>query len=131
MDPGAMEPGDIKLSDLSKYDIIDADDFDIGNVINIWFDSADKIWLVLGGSFVEESLEKLGIQPDIDLLVPQEHIEKIEDDKIYLKWTKFQLSSTCTDAYEKYKRELATQHKAKDARHEQIRLIGAPSRGRA
>jgi sporulation protein YlmC with PRC-barrel domain len=131
MDSSTMEPGDMKLSDLSKYKIIDADGFDIGKVINIWFDSTDKIWLVIGGSFVEETLEKLKIQPDIDLLIPQEHMRSISDDEIHLKWTKFQLSSTCSDAYEKYKRELSSRHEPKDARHEQIRLIGAPSRARA
>jgi sporulation protein YlmC with PRC-barrel domain len=131
LDPNAIEQGDMKLSELSKYKIIDADGFNIGKVINIWFDTADEIWLVLGGSFVEETLEKLSIQPDIDLLIPQEHIKNISDDKIHLKWTKFQLSSTCTDAYEKYKRELASRHDVKDPRHEQIRLIGAPPIGRA
>ena len=131
LDSSAMETGDMKLSQLSKYKIIDSDGFGIGKVINIWFDSTDEIWLVIGGSFVEETLEKLRIQPDIDLLVPQQHIKKIADDAIHLKWTKFQLSSTCSDAYEKYKREVASRHEPKDARHEQIRLIGAPSRGRA
>jgi sporulation protein YlmC with PRC-barrel domain len=131
LDSSAIKSGDIKLSELSKYKIIDADGFDIGKVINIWFDSADELWLVLGGSFVEEALEKLHIQPDIDLLIPQQDIKAIEDKAIHLKLTKFQLSSTCSDAYEKYKREVASRHEPKDARYEQIRLIGAPSRGQA
>ncbi|NWF95994.1 MAG: PRC-barrel domain-containing protein [Candidatus Thorarchaeota archaeon] len=131
LDRSAMNADDVKMSALTKAKVVDSDDVKVGNVIDIWFDTKDKIWLVLGGGFLEETLERIGAQPDIDLLVPEEAVESLTKKQIRLKWTKFQLEATCKSEYERYKREVATRHEAgkEDIRAVQMRLTGAPPRG--
>jgi hypothetical protein len=87
------------------------------------------MWLLLGGGFLEELLERLKAQPDIDLLVPPHFIESIERDEIRLKITKFQLEATCEDEYSKLKRQLTGDKPQDDARYAQLRLGSAPGRG--
>lgn len=130
LDPSAMETGDMKMSDLAKLKVVDSDGFKVGNVMDVWFDDNTKPWLVIGGGFIEETLEKLGAQPDIDLLLPEEFISEIREKEICLKWTRFQLEATCNDEYTKYKHELESRAEPGDARSTMIRLISHPSRGR-
>ncbi len=124
LDKDAIGEGHMKLSTVTKLPVIDADDIKIGNVIDVWFDAADQPLLVIGGGFVEETLERLGLQPNIDLLVPQHVIADIDSERIRLKWTKFQLRSNCESEYERTKREVASRHGTKDARAEVMRLTG-------
>ena len=130
LDPSAMEAGDMKMSDLAKLKVIDSDGFKVGNVMDVWFDDNTKPWLVIGGGFIEETFEKLGAQPDIDLLVPEEFISEIREKEICLKWTRFQLEATCKDNYTRYKHELESRAEPDDARSVMIKLISHPSRGR-
>ena len=130
LDPSAMEAGDMKMSDLAKLKVIDSDGFKVGNVMDVWFDDNTKPWLVIGGGFIEETFEKLGAQPDIDLLVPEEFISEIREKEICLKWTRFQLEATCNDNYTRYKHELESRAEPADARSVMIKLISHPSRGR-
>jgi sporulation protein YlmC with PRC-barrel domain len=130
LDPSAMEAGDMKMSELAKLRVVDSDGFKVGNVMDVWFDDNTKPWLVIGGGFLEETLEKLGAQPDIDLLLPEEFISEIREKEICLKWTRFQLEATCKDEYMKYKHELESRAEPGDARFTMIRLISHPSRGR-
>lgn len=130
LDPSAMEAGDMKMSELAKLRVVDSDGFKVGNVMDVWFDDNTKPWLVIGGGFLEETLEKLGAQPDIDLLLPAEFISEIREKEICLKWTRFQLEATCKDEYTKYKHELESRVEPGDARSTMIRLISHPSRGR-
>ncbi len=129
LDRDAIEKDEIKMSQLAKLKVIDSDGFKVGNVTDVWFDRSDKMWLVLGGGFLEETLEKLGAQPDIDLLVPQEAINGLSKKDISLKWSKFQLKSNCEKEYERYKSELSSTHQPGDARYAQLRLVGQPTRG--
>ena len=129
LDKDAIEKDEMKMSQLAKLKAIDLDGIKLGNVIDVWFDRSDRMWLVLGGGFVEETLEKLGAQPDIDLLVPQEAIKGFSKKEISLKWTKFQLRSNCEKEYERYKREISSTHQPGDARYAQLRLTGQPTRG--
>ncbi len=122
MDKGVFTDSDFLYSDFSKMKIVDADDIKLGNVIDLWFDKASHLWLILGGSFFEELLEKLHAIPDIDLLVPHDDIESIENGVIKLKKTKFQLESTCESEYEKLKREITNKGTRKDARYTQIKM---------
>lgn len=131
LDPGIFDEDDIKLSDLSKLRIIDADGFKVGNVIDVWFDTDDEVYLVLGGGFFKEILERLHAQPDIDLLASYKEIESITNEEIKLKWTKFQLDSNCEQAYDRLKRELVSRDKVGDYRYPQLRLGKSPSRGMA
>jgi sporulation protein YlmC with PRC-barrel domain len=129
LDTGTIAAEDMKLSKLSKLRVMDSDGIKIGNVIDVWFDSANKIWLVLGGGFVEETLEKIGTRPNIDFLVPEDYIAGLTPKEIHLKWTKFQLRATCEKEYEKMKREVGSREQVGDSRQPQLRLTGAPPRG--
>ena len=129
IDPGVMCEDDIPFTKLSEIKVVDNDNFKIGNVIDIWFDEDNMMWLVLGGGFFEELLERLKAQPDIDLLVPPYFIDSIGKDKIKLNVSKFQLESTCENEYKKYQRQVQTGSPHDDARYAQLRLGSGPSRG--
>ena len=129
IDPGVLEEADYTFSKLTDIKVIDSDGFKIGFVIDIWFDEDGTMWLLLGGGFLEELLERLKAQPDIDLLVPPHFIESIEREEIRLNITKFQLEATCEDEYSKLKRQLEGAAPQDDARYAQLRLGSAPGRG--
>jgi sporulation protein YlmC with PRC-barrel domain len=122
LDKGVFTDSDIRYSQLTKIKVVDADGIKIGSVIDLWFDKASRLWLILGGSFFEEMLEKLHAIPDVDLLVPQDDIDSIDKRSIKLKKTRFQLESTCESEYEKLKRELTSKEDNRDARYVQIRM---------
>jgi sporulation protein YlmC with PRC-barrel domain len=122
IDKGVFAATDIRFSQLSKMKVIDADEFKLGNIIDLWFDKASHLWLVLGGGFFEELLERIHAAPDIDLLIPQDDIELITKDTIKLTKSRFQLESTCESEYDKFKRELQGKSPQDDARYSQIRL---------
>ncbi|MCK4485011.1 MAG: PRC-barrel domain-containing protein [Candidatus Thorarchaeota archaeon] len=130
LDPTAMETGDVKMSELAKLKVVDSDGFKVGKVMDVWFDDNAKAWLVIGGGFVEETLENLGVKPDIDLLIPADFISEIQEKEVYLKWTRFQLGATCEECYTRYKRELESQAEPGDSRFTMMKLISHPSRGR-
>jgi sporulation protein YlmC with PRC-barrel domain len=122
IDKGVFADTDLKYSQLKKLKVVDADGFKLGSIIDLWFDKASHLWLVLGGSFFEELLEKMHAAPDIDLLVPQDHIDHISKDTIKLVKTRFELESTCESEYEKLRRELTEKEDHKDARYVQIKM---------
>jgi sporulation protein YlmC with PRC-barrel domain len=126
LDEGSIGEGDMKLSKFSKLPIIDSADVKVGNVIDVWFDLNGAPWLVAGGGLVEEVLERIGVQSDIDLLIPMEFIENISGKEVRVKYTKFQLESTCKDEYDKYKRQIASQHKPGDAIHASLKFNPRP-----
>ncbi|TFG03738.1 hypothetical protein EU538_13065 [Candidatus Thorarchaeota archaeon] len=129
LDSDVIGANDMKMSDLSKIKVTDSDGFKIGNAIDVWFDASGDLWLVLGGGFLEETLESLNAQPDIDLLVPSYAVKSMSRKDICLKWTKFQLESNAQDEYEKYKREITSKWEPQDARYTQLRLFPGPSGG--
>jgi len=129
IDPGVLAETDITFSKLSDVKVIDSDGFKVGFVIDIWFDLDNVMWLLLGGGFFEELLERLKAQPDIDLLVPPHFIENLNSNEIKLSITKFQLESTCEDEYKKLKKVLVGDAPHDDARFAQLKLGTAPSRG--
>ncbi len=128
LDEGVVGKNEMRLSKFAKITVYDSDGFKIGTVIDIWYDVEGKPWLVLGGGFIEETLEKFGVQPDIDLLVPMAFIDSISKEKIKLTYTKYQLESTCEDEYEKVKRQVSNRHEPKDPRAETMRLSPRPHR---
>lgn len=129
IDPGVLDETDISFSQLSDIKVIDSDNFKIGFVIDFWFDADNMMWLVLGGGFFEELLERLKAQPDIDLLAPPHFIESFSKNEIKLNISKFQLESTCEDEYKKLQRQLEGPAPHDDARYAQLRLGSGPSRG--
>lgn len=94
----------VKLSELLRRPVTDADGVRVGIVQDVWLEDRD-VWLVVGGNYVKELLARLRIRSDIELLVPQDAIEKVSDE-ITLKWTKFQLESTCEDCWNREKERL-------------------------
>ncbi len=112
--PASLEERDIsgekhlRFSELTKARVIDSDGFRVGHVIDIWLDEGGTTWLVLGGGFIEETLERLHLRPDIDLLCPAGWIESIGGGEIRLRWTRFQLESTCEECHVEQKRRLVT-----------------------
>jgi sporulation protein YlmC with PRC-barrel domain len=130
LNPGAMEDGDMKMSELAKLNVVDSDGFKVGKVMDVWFDDNAKAWLVIGGGFVEETLENLGVKADIDLLIPADFISEIQEKEVCLKWTRFQLGATCEECYTMYKRELESRVEPGDSRFTMMKLISHPSRGR-
>ena len=68
IDPGVLAETDMTFSRLSDIKVVDSDNFKIGFVIDVWFDLDNMMWLLLGGGFFEELLERLKAQPDIDII---------------------------------------------------------------
>ena len=131
LDSDVIGENDRKFSEISKIKVIDADNIKVGNVIDVWFADDGEVYLLLGGGFFEETLERLRAQPNIDLLASHKDIESFGDKEIKLKWTKFQLQSNCEKEYDKLKRELSSRDKPGDYRFPQLRLGKGPSRGMA
>ncbi|MHA2081735.1 MAG: PRC-barrel domain-containing protein, partial [Candidatus Thorarchaeota archaeon] len=121
IDPGVLDESDFTFSKLTDIKVIDSDGFKVGFVIDIWFDEEGTMWLLLGGGFFEELLERLKAQPDIDLLVPPHFIESIDKNEIKLTVSKFQLESTCEDEYKKLQKQLEGAAPHDDARYAQLR----------
>jgi sporulation protein YlmC with PRC-barrel domain len=129
LDPGILDDADFTFSKLSDIKVVDSDGIRVGFVIDIWFDKESVMWLVLGGGFFEEFLERIRAQPDIDLLVPPHFIEEINKNEIRLRLSKFQLESTCEDEYKKLQRQLEGEKPHDDARYAQLRIGATPGRG--
>ena len=96
----------VKLGDLLRRPVTDPAGVRVGYVEDVWLEDDSTVWLVVGGNAVQELLVKLHIRPDIDLLVPADAIERIDDDEILLKWTSFQLESTCEECWTREKERL-------------------------
>lgn len=129
IDPGVLHEDDFTFSKLSDIKVVDSDGLRVGFVIDIWFDKENVMWLVLGGGFFEELLERLKAQPDIDLLAPPHFIDTISKNEIKLTISKFQLESTCEDEYKKLQRQVEGSSPHDDARYAQLKLGTGPSRG--
>ncbi len=126
LDEGTITEKDMRLSELSKLKIIDSEGMDTGKVSDIWFDIDGSPWLVAGGNPFAELLERIGVLPDLDVLIPMEFIEKLDKDGIRLKYTKFQLEGKCKDEYERYRREASSLHESDDARYVSLKFNPRP-----
>jgi len=126
IDPGVLTESDISFSKLSDIKVIDSDGFKVGFVIDIWFDLDNVMWLLLGGGFFEELLERLKVQPDVDLLVPPHFIENLNSNEIKLSITKNQFQSTCKNEFNKLKKQAAGDSPPEEASFAQLKLGTAP-----
>ena len=79
------------------------------NYEDVWFDDTGSVWFIVGGGFFEELLESLRLQPDIDILVPQDSIKSISPNEVKIKYTKDQLKTTAKMVYEKIQHEIMEQ----------------------
>lgn len=96
----------VKLSEFLRRPVTDVDGVRVGYVDDIWLEGDGTVWLVVGGNPIQELLAKLHIKADIDLLVPSEAIESSSKREIKLKWTSFQLESTCQKCWTREKERL-------------------------
>jgi len=97
LDKDAIPEGDIRLSKLEKMDILDSSGKKIGRAIDVDFDVDGAVSMIVGGGFIEEKLEALGLKTDVDIIVPGAVISSITD-KIQLNVSEGELSTTMDDA---------------------------------
>jgi sporulation protein YlmC with PRC-barrel domain len=97
LDKDSIPKGDIRYSVLQKMEIIDSHGKKVGHAIDVDFDVAGTVSMVVGGSFIEEKLEALGLKADVDIIVPGDVISSISD-RIHLKVSKDELETTMEEA---------------------------------
>jgi sporulation protein YlmC with PRC-barrel domain len=98
--------GTIQYIKLKKLAIYEKENEKIGRVIDIFFHSSGMYKFIVGGSALEEFLEKVRVIPDKDLIVPNSAIKEISD-KIVLTVNKFDLLSTLENEVLNPKKTLA------------------------
>jgi sporulation protein YlmC with PRC-barrel domain len=126
VEKGTISDNDMRLSQLSKLPIHDSEGERVGHVVDVWFDINGAPWLVAGGGVFQSAMKRVGIQPDLDLLVPMGYVEKISKKEIKLKYTRFQLDAKCEDEYAKYRREIGSRHEPEDARAASMKFAPKP-----
>ncbi len=99
LDEGAIKADEIRWSDLTKLDIVDKDDVKVGRAVDVDFDTDGMARLIVGGSFIEESLESVGLKADVDILVPSSVITGIAG-RVQLNVSKEDLEHTMANALE-------------------------------
>lgn len=122
LDKDAIPEGDIRLSKLEKMDILDSSGKKIGRAIDVDFDVDGAVSMIVGGGFIEEKLEALGLKTDVDIIVPGTVIASITD-TIQLRVSEDELSTTMDDALES--EDVAKARDAKVVHHEvtKVRLF--------
>ncbi|MHA1924667.1 MAG: hypothetical protein ACXABV_13995 [Candidatus Thorarchaeota archaeon] len=84
---------EIKFSDLQKLDILDKDNVKVGRAIDVDFELDGRTALIAGGGLIEEKLEAIGLKDDVDIIVPFEVIDSI-DESIRLSVSKDELDAS-------------------------------------
>ncbi len=79
----------VRFSDMKNKDIVDSNGETIGRVIDFHFELKDgKVIfksIVMGGSRIEEFLERIGAKANIDPFFPLEVVDRYEPGKLHLK----------------------------------------------
>ncbi|MHA2364097.1 MAG: PRC-barrel domain-containing protein [Candidatus Hodarchaeales archaeon] len=83
-----------QFTKLRKIPVYDKNEEKIGTIIDIAFHTDGTYTLVIGGSFLEEFLERIKIFADKDLLVPKKYIKEFSMEKIIVFHAKMELSTT-------------------------------------
>ncbi|MHA2295170.1 MAG: hypothetical protein ACXADA_04095 [Candidatus Hodarchaeales archaeon] len=92
---GGVPEGHHRLSELSKMKVVDNKGEEIGNTIDVaFFDGHYSMSFVIGGSSIEEWLEKINVIPDIDLVLPSQNVTSIKDNKINISLSRVELKTT-------------------------------------
>ncbi|MCG3217445.1 MAG: PRC-barrel domain-containing protein [Candidatus Heimdallarchaeota archaeon] len=115
IDPDAIPSNVIQMADFSAKEIVGTDSKNCGKVIDVLFDSTYGTGLVLGGSWLEELLEDLKLISDVDFILPEGAIDRIEEDKVLIKLTKEDLDTTITTKYAETFKEYDQRSQALDA----------------
>jgi sporulation protein YlmC with PRC-barrel domain len=122
LDDGAIGPGEIRWSKLTKMDIVDKDDVKVGRAVDVDFDTEGFICLVAGGGFIEETLEDVGLKADVDILVPGTVITAVGE-KVQLSVSKEDLKLTMTNAFENPEVKKARERPAHERAALRVRLF--------
>jgi sporulation protein YlmC with PRC-barrel domain len=122
IDKEAIPKGDIRYSSLQKMDIMDKQGKKVGHTIDIDFDETGAVSMIVGGSFIEEKLEALGLKTDVDIIVPGDVIATIKD-KIHLKVSKDELETTMEDAVKPEQTKKAREAKQVAQQVNKVRLF--------
>jgi sporulation protein YlmC with PRC-barrel domain len=117
LEEDAIPKGEIRWSEFSKKYIVDKDHVRVGKAIDIDFDIDGSASITVGGGLIEESLERIGLKDDIDIIVPAETIASIADD-IKLNVSKDELQLTMDEALDK-----PEVHAIKDSRDVQRSVV--------
>lgn len=124
LDEGAIELGELRWSDLTKMDIVDKDDVKVGRAVDVEFDTDGTARLIVGGGFIEETLEDVGLKSDVDILVPSGHITAIRG-KVVLDVSKDDLKLTMDKAFENPEVKKARERPAQERAALRVKLFPA------
>lgn len=93
MNKNTISDDEVKFSELEKLDIFDKNQEKIGRAIDVDLDTDNHVSIIVGGGFVEEKLEAIGLKDDVDIIVPSNVISSIHD-SIQLSVSKDELDTT-------------------------------------
>ncbi|TFF91389.1 hypothetical protein EU545_04260 [Candidatus Thorarchaeota archaeon] len=113
LDDCAISDEEIRLSKLTKMDIMDAHGKKVGNALDVHFDADGSVSIIVGEGFIEEKLEALGLKEDVDIIVPGDVIESL-DKMMNLKVSKDALGTTMEEVLEQRKPEIIAAREARD-----------------
>jgi len=123
LDKDAIPKEDIRYSALERMEIIDNKGLKVGHAVDIDFDVSGAVSMIVGGSFIEEKLEALGLKADVDIIVPGDVISSITD-KIRLKVSKDELETTMEDAIVSKSTKKAKETRLVSRQVAKVRLFG-------
>ena len=115
---------EVKFSELEKLDIFDKDQVKIGRAIDVDLDVDGRVSIIVGGGFVEEKLEAIGLKDDIDIIVPSNVISSIHD-SIQLSVSKDELDTTLNGILKEKANEIKNQREAAAA-HSRGKKVRVP-----
>lgn len=84
LEEGIIPEKSFTYNNLKRKKIFDSKDNKFGKIINMGFLPNGKTVLIIGGSWFEELMENLGFRKNIDLLLPFEKIDSIDENNIRL-----------------------------------------------
>lgn len=122
IDKGAIPDEDVRYSKLQKMEVIDKQGKRVGHAIDVDFDVTGAVSMIVGGGFIEEKLEALGLKTDVDVIVPGDAISSIRD-KIHLKVSKEELARTMEQAIKSDKEKNARDQKQVTQQVTKVRLF--------
>ncbi|MHA2503469.1 MAG: hypothetical protein ACXAE3_11440 [Candidatus Kariarchaeaceae archaeon] len=94
-DTDAIAEDEFKLSELSRFKLVDVNNEKIGNIIDITF-SRDAFQFIVGDGFIRELAEDLGLINDVDLLLEVSFIEAFDVDSKTIRLNKDKLNLKTT-----------------------------------
>ncbi|MFW9922399.1 MAG: PRC-barrel domain-containing protein [Candidatus Thorarchaeota archaeon] len=71
-------------SELKRMHIVDSEQKKLGKIVSTIMVPSGEIAFIVGGNWFEETTEKLGFKENIDLLLPYNHIKKIENHQLHI-----------------------------------------------